>query len=195
MVKNALYELIETRCAERQLSRKAFITAVGFANTSKGLRRLDELRDFHFLGAQFIIDQLPRVLEVDRAEVDAAVNATHEAMRQERDRLWRLNFKPFGIIQTGLNGRPRQITMAALCNLQRYVHIYFAADVPVSEYLPRTMAAFKENETNVRRWFYEPECLVINYTPDHAERYTFEGQYIDTLPHAVVPGMASVRLR
>lgn len=195
MATNFLHELIVSRCSALGLSKYELVQMAGYINHAKGLRRLDQIQNFDFESPKHIIDKLPSLLEIGRLEVAAAIQETRASVRAENEQEWRDTFKPYAKIRTGKNGCPRQITMAALCNVGRFVYTYFDNDVPEADYIGIAVKAYRANEEEIRSFFFEPQDIVINYTPDRATRFTLEGEFIEYLAEAIKPASISVLFR
>jgi len=195
MVANLLHELIVFRCTTQNISRRDLVSRAGYTNIAKGLRRLEGIKGFDFETTTHLIDQLPNVLGVTRGEVQRSIRITMAAIASERELAWRQNFMPYSLVRTLERGRPRQITMAALCGAGHYVRYVFPDDATPDEFVRLAVAAYRKNERDIRRFFYPPEDIVVNYTLDWAARYTLEGEFLEELSAAIKPGSLTITFR
>jgi len=195
MAKNFLYNLINSRSAALNISQCELVSMAGYANTAKGIRRLNMIEGFDFESSRYLIAQLPKILQVEMTEVEQAVRASLEALKAERELEWHQNFRPYARVRTGEGGRPRQITMAAICNAMRYVQFYFPEGTSSDDFTQLAVAAYKQNEKDVRRFFYEPEDIVVNFSTDRVACYSLEGDFLEELASAIEPASLFVTLR
>jgi hypothetical protein len=188
----AIAALIRSRMAELGLSRGEFVKRLGYKNIAKGIRRIDVLCDGDLEGTKHFLDVLPQALETSAETVKLALDQTVRelelAEKQEaeaRDKIWRENFRPHGIILTEKTV-PSPIFVAALIGVEKLLRIDLdATQGPVSfvrqvlDRLPDQVPAFGK-----------PIGFVINYSPDRAVRFDLKGQPIAILDKAVRPGTA-----
>ena len=188
----AIATLIRSRMAELGLSRGEFVKRLGYKNIAKGIRRIDALCEGDLEGTKYFLDVLPQALETSAETVKGALDQTVReielAEKQEaeaRDKIWRENFCPHGIILTERTV-PSPIFVAALIGVEKLLRIDLdATQGPVSfvrqvlNRLPEEVAAFGK-----------PIGFVINYSPDQAIRFDLNGQPTAILDKAVRPGTA-----
>jgi hypothetical protein len=189
----AIAALIRSRMADLGLSRGEFAKRLGYKNIAKGIRRIDALCDGELEGKQFL-DVLPQALETSAETVKRALEQTVRelelAEKQEaeaRDKIWRENFRPHGIILTEKTV-PSPIFVAAMIGVEKLLRIDLdLSQGPVSfvrqalERLPEGVPAFGK-----------PVGFVINYSPDRAVRFDSNGRPIAILDKAVRPGTATL---
>jgi hypothetical protein len=150
------------------------------------------LREGHIAGTKQFLDVLPQALETSAETVKCALDQTvrelESAEQQEaeaRDKIWRENFRPHGIILTEKTV-PNPIFVAAMIGVEKLLRIDLdTTQGPVSfvrqvlDRLPDGVPAFGK-----------PNGFVINYSPDKAVRFDSNGQPIAILDKAVRPGTA-----
>ena len=138
------------------------------------------------------MDVLPQALETSAETVKRALEQTVRelelAEKQEaeaRDKIWRENFRPHGVILTEKTV-PSPIFVAAMIGVEKLLRIDLdATQGPVSfvrqvlDRLPEGVPAFGK-----------PVGFVINYSPNQAVRFDPNGQPIAILDKAVRPGTA-----
>jgi hypothetical protein len=143
-------------------------------------------------GTKHFLDALPHALEISAETVKRTLEQTVRelelAEKQEaeaRDKIWRENFRPHGIILTEKTV-PSPIFVAAMIGVEKLLRIDLdATQGPVSfvrqvlDRLPDGVPAFGK-----------PIGFVINYSPDQAVRFDRNGQPIAILDKAVRPGTA-----
>ena len=90
---NNLADLIHNRMIDLGMSRADLTKRMGFANQSKGLRRLD---DYLATGQcpSTLLKALPNVLGLNAAEVDAAAAATRQQIADTEEAAARERFRP-----------------------------------------------------------------------------------------------------
>lgn len=187
--------LIEARTKELGISYAETVKRAGYANVAKGLRRLDDLLNSNFDASRGLIDQLPRALELTEDEVSEAIDETKKNIADCSEAEWRAAFKPNAWILTANNGRPRQITFAAICDAGRFVYIEFPEKLSAEGYLEYVLQVLPSVLEDVSRYFYAPLGFVINWDPDHATKYSLEGARLEELPGAFRGGALSFSLK
>lgn len=195
MATNFLYELMGARCSALSISKRDLVTRAGFANTAKGLRRLERIESFDFESSRHLIDKLPMAIDVAQADVNRAREQSINALRDEREENWRRGFRPFALVRTGKRGCPRQISLAAFCNAGQYVNTYFDKNTLPDAYVRTAVAAFKSNKEDISKFYYTPENIVINYSPDRAVLYTLDGEFLEEMGGATKPASLTVTFR
>lgn len=188
-------DLIDLRCNELSISYNDLIIKTGVSNVAKGHRRLQQLFDGDFIASKGLIEKLPEALGVDPALLDETIRVSAQQISDEVEADWRANFKPHALAITANNGRPRQITMAALCNAGRHVHIQFPEGMNPSNFKDYALKAVRKRAVVLSNFFYPLEGFVVNYTPDLAIKYCLQGEEIGVINNAVKAGKLSLTLR
>lgn len=187
-----LDRLIGDRLVELHLRASELVRRWGYANTAKGIRRLRQLRDGHFLPDEKSIEALAAALEIPLARLRGACDATRQQLEQSRLETaeqewldWCSRFRPHAILRTNQE-RPSPIFVAAIFGLERILRLDFDPDQPIETWpfqivgrLPDRVPAFGSVTG-----FY------LNYSPNRAVAFDREGNAIQQLPVAVRPGQA-----
>jgi hypothetical protein len=116
--------LILSRSKELGLSRNALVNRAGYTNTSKGLRRLEQLCEGQFRSTRGLIQALPSVLEVSPDVVAKAIEDTERQFADAKEAAYRKSFVPHAIIITERN-TPQPIFMAAMIGVDRLIRVDF----------------------------------------------------------------------
>ena len=96
---NNLADLIHNRMIDLGMSRADLTKRMGFANQSKGLRRLDAfLATSH--DTSHLLQALPNVLGLDAANLDAAAAATRQQIVETEEAVARERFAPHILVLT-----------------------------------------------------------------------------------------------
>ncbi len=195
MEKLPIQELIEQRLAELGISRSQLAGRVGYNRIAKGLRKLDALMEGDTRNNRWISDRLPAAQELPEQTIEAALDETTALLRKTADDLWRSTFKPNCLILTEHNGRPRQITIAALVGAGRHVCQQIPDDIPESNYCSYVRERLDGWLVEVRKFFHAPTGYIINYTPDKATQFDLDGNKVADLDKAKRAGMLTASLR
>jgi len=187
--------LIKSRAVELNLTLAQVISRTGMANTSKGLRRLEQLFDGDFVASRGLIEKLPAALGLSTTDVQAAVTNSKKELAAEADKAWRESFRPHAIVLTAERGRPLQIFFAAMCNAGQFVRITFPENLPTSDYKSYAFEALGRQKEDIGKYFYAIEGLVINWNPDSSTRYDLAGDEISQLDKAAILGRISFSLK
>lgn len=190
-----IQQLIESRCSQLNISLKEMIREAGYSNISVGLKRLHQLFDADFESSRGLIEQLPKVLAIDKTVLERAITETKTQIQIEVDREYRANFKPNFIIRTGELGRPRQITIAAIVNAGKYIASEFPDNLNSDQYIRYAVDFYEKKKKNISNFFYQPENIIINYSPDKADVISLNGDNIEQLEHSVRKGRLSIQLK
>ena len=190
----AVAVLIRSRMTELGLSRGEFAKRLGYKNLAKGIRRIDALCEGDLEGTKHFLEALPQALETSGETVKRALDQTVReielAEKQEaeaRDKIWRENFRPHGIILTEKTV-PSPIFVAAMIGVEKLLRIDLdLAQGPVS-FVKQVLVRLPEGVPA----FGKPVGFVINYSPDKAVRFDSNGQSIAILDKAVRPGTATL---
>ena len=190
-----IHDLIEQRCKELSISHHDLIVRSGITNSAKGLRRLQQLFDGDFISSRGLIERLPSALDMPPPVIEDAINASKQQITDEIEAAWRSNFVPHALAITANNGRPRQITMAAICNAGRYVRIDFPETLPASDFKQYAFDELVNRASDIAKFFYELQGLVINYSPDKSIKFNLDQQMVDESNRAIKAGQLSFTIR
>jgi hypothetical protein len=191
----AIEQLVRSRMEALGISQAELIRRTGYANFAKGERRLASLFDSDFTSSRGLIEVLPTALVIDKDVVETAVKQTIKDNEDYAEAEWVKSFKPYAFILTEQNGRPRQITMAAICNAGKHVRIEFPDEIPADHYLQYVLDALPDQLKEVASFFYAPLGFVINWAPYSATRYDLSGAFVENLPRAHIGGRLSFSLK
>ena len=194
-----IHDLIENQQKRLSLRRNELARRCGFKNVEKGLRRIDGVchGDFDSPGAKMLLDNLAVALEVDKAVVEEAITATVEIIAEtnrlaeaEREAAWRKSFKPHAYL-VGSTNRPSQITFYGMTGgPERWLKI------PLDLSQPPVTYALQAHEFVAKTPFVpyhgRTTGFIVNYTPDSAVRFDLDGNPVEHLDRAYVPGQVEV---
>jgi hypothetical protein len=210
----AIDDLIRSRCRELGLSSVELIRRCGYANLSKGLRRLEQLGSGEFDRAAGLIRVLPSGLEVTWERVEQAIESSKRQVREAEERLrdaeeaaWRRSFKPHAIILTE-SSRPEPIFVAAMIGVDTLLRIDFNNAGDLADCRAQAIDGLR---SKLKRWnksFDYQKCIgsfslpafgrvigfVVNLSPDRAVRFDLEGRAIEILPKAWRVGQAALSI-
>ena len=96
----AVPQLIERRRGELDLSRAHLARKMGYANVSKGMRRLDAILGGDTKLATELAPMLAAALDVDPSEIEQAIGNTRQDVQAEREKAYRESFRPYAILMT-----------------------------------------------------------------------------------------------
>lgn len=198
--------LIETRRRALGLSKSDLVRRLGYRNIDKGLRRLHLVCDGRFEHAEGLLRALPDALELDPVVAEAAVAETLEQLQRARDAVWRATFVPHAAILTERT-RPEPIFVAAVIGVHRILRIDFDLNADRSTFVHQALVGIR---ARVRRWnrdsipnmplgnyqlpaFGHVTGFVINYEPERAVRFDFDGAAREVLPRSYRIGEAWLR--
>jgi hypothetical protein len=190
-----IHDFIDDRLKGLGFWRGELVCRCGYKNISKGVRRLEQLcaGDIDSLTSRNLLKALPEALEVDQDAVNKAVNATAAKLAEEeaiRDAKWRASFQPDAYLQ-GTSTRPSQIFIFGITGgVERYLRIPLDLTQPASDFVRQALEVVRK--TPVVPFFGPTTGFAINYTPDHAERYDVNGNFVEVLDGYYRPG--TVRL-
>ena len=190
-----IHDLIQQRCKELSISHHELIVRSGITNIAKGLRRLQQLFDGDFISSRGLIERLPSALDLPQPVIEDAINASAKQIADEIEAAWRSNFVPHALAITANNGRPRQITMAAICNAGRYVRIDFPETMQSSDFKQYAFDVLSTRAPDIAKFFYELQGLVINYSPDKSVKFNLDKQMVEESNRAVKAGQLSFTIR
>jgi hypothetical protein len=190
-----IHDLIEQRCKELSISHHELIVRSGITNSAKGLRRLQQLFDGDFISSRGLIERLPSALELPQSAIDDAINASKKQIADEIEAAWQSNFVPHALAITANNGRPRQITMAAICNAGRHVRIDFPETLTASDFKKYAFDELITRAPDIAKFFYELQGLVINYSPDKSVKFDLDQHVVEESNRAIKAGQLSFTIR
>jgi hypothetical protein len=190
-----IQELIRQRCKELSISQQELIVQSGITNTAKGLRRLQQLFDGDFISSRGLIAHLPNALDLPQSAIDNAINESKQQIADEIEAEWRANFVPHALAITANNGRPRQITIAAICNAGRHVRIDFPEYMQPVDFKEYAFKVLTTRAPEIAKFFYELEGLVINYSPEKSIKFSLDKNIIEESSRAIKAGQLSFTIR
>ena len=211
----AIDDLIRSRCRELGLSSAELIRRCGYANVSKGLRRLEQLGSGEFDRAAGLIRVLPSGMEVTLACVEQAIESSKRQLREGERQLrdaeeaaWRRSFKPHAIILTE-RSIPQPIFVAAMIGVDALLRIDFDDAGDLADCRAQAIDGLR---SKLKRWnksfdhqkntgsfslpaFGRVIGFVVNLSPDRAVRFDLEGRAIEILlPKAWRVGQATLSI-
>ncbi|MGV1016817.1 MAG: hypothetical protein ACOYBW_05500 [Fluviibacter phosphoraccumulans] len=195
MYVSEIEKLIRSRIQEIGITCAQLIKKSGYANESKGVRRLESIFASDFETTRGLIEKLPAALDLPKEQIEAAIAKTKQDNADYEEAEWRAAFKPNARILTEENGRPRQITMAAISNAGRTVVMEFPDELPAVQYLEYVLTGLPDQLREAASFFYPPTGFVINWSPDRASKYDLNGVLIEELPRAFRGGALSFTLK
>jgi hypothetical protein len=144
-----------------------------------------------------VIDALPAALEVDKNVVEKASAATAEIIAEtnrlaeaERDAAWRASFKPHAYL-VGSESRPSQITIYGITGgPERWLKIPLDLSQPPVTYAVQAHEFVAK--TPLVPFFGKTTGYIVNYTPDSAVRFDFDGNPVEHFDRAYKPGQVEV---
>lgn len=181
-------KLVKKRSEQLGKSKSEIINSLGYSNTTKAATRLRQLYEGDSKKTSGISTRLASALQISESIVREAIRETQQQIALEKDKVWRASFKPHCIIQTAQNGRPKQITIAALVGAVRYTVKEFPSELAPQEYFPYVMANLEDWLVNVKNFFFEPLGFVINRSPDSSTAYLLDGSILCEFSSAIGHG-------
>ena len=188
-------QMINHRVEELGIDHRQLINRLGYSHYAKAERRLQELFSGNFSSISGGQSRLAVALGIPESLLIDAIEQSKAQIAMEADRAWRAAFKPFCIIETEQNGRPRQIFMAAMINAMQYVLKEFPTVLPEEGYLPYVIKNIDDWLIEVRNYFYAPTGFVINWTADKSSRYSLSGLKVCDLDKAIRGGSLGMSLK
>lgn len=184
--------LVGSRLSELGLRPSALVRRWGYANTSKGMGRLAQLRAGHCTPDRHGVSALASALEVPVEDLHKAIEVTQQQLEQARKRSeeqewreWCRRFEPHAILKTD-QPRPSPIFVAAILGPDRILRLDFDLNwspvtwpFQVAGRLPDRVPAFGK-----MIGFY------LNYTPERAVEFDRAGRVLRGYPAALRPGRA-----
>lgn len=92
-------ELICETMKRKNISKSELVKRIGYENTGKGVRKLDELVQ-NGIAHEFILFNLAKALDIPETEIKEAIILTYEEQKKEIEDYERSVFKPHLVIQT-----------------------------------------------------------------------------------------------
>ena len=122
-----LPDLIARRCEELGLTRMQLLRRMGYANVTKGLRRLTAIEQGDLRCADQFHGPLAMALEIPPEVVEDAFAATRAALDAAAEAGYREAFQPHGVILTE-RSVPSPIFVAAFMGVDRLLRIRLDTD-------------------------------------------------------------------
>ena len=195
MGKLGIQLFIENRCIELGISAKELLLRTYFRNISKARRRLEQIYEGRFKLSRGLIEQLPAALNLPKEDIDQVLKETENEIYAYLEKMREAEFKPNAIILTEYNGRPKSITMAAVCGAGRHKRIDFPETMNFDEYLRFAFEILEERKKDVDMFFYSIEGITVNYTFRNAKTFDLNGKLIRESDHATIQGVSSFYVR
>ena len=187
-----LARLVEQRRSELDIHSPELVRRWGYKNTSKGLRRLEQLQAGQFVPAGTIMEALAKALDLPVSELLKASETTKRQLDQARLtaqelewRDWSSTFRPHAILRTERQ-IPSPVFVVALVGAENILRVNFDHMQPtntwmvqVTSKLPVHVAAF-----GLVTGFY------LNYSPELAVECDRDGSVVREFPKARRPGHA-----
>jgi hypothetical protein len=134
-------------------------------------------------------------LDLPISALEDAINASTQQITNEIEATWRSNFAPHALAITANNGRPRQITTAAICNAGRYIQIDFPETLPASDFKQYAFDELITRASDIVKLFYELQGVVIDYSPDKSIKFDPDKQMVEENNRAIKVGPLSTTIR
>lgn len=122
-----LPDLIARRCEELGLTRMQLLRRMGYANVTKGLRRLTAIEQGDLRRADQFHGPLAMALEIPSEVVEDAFAATRAALAAEEDAAYREGFRPHALLLTE-RSVPSPIFVAAFMGVERLLRLHLDID-------------------------------------------------------------------
>jgi hypothetical protein len=190
-----IHDFIDDRLKALGIRRGELARRCGYANISKGVRRIDQVcaGDLGSRSAKIVLEALPTALEVTVDAVKAAIEATIKVQERddaEREAAWRAAFKPTAYL-LGTEKRPSQIFIFGITGgPERWLRIPLDLAQPPVTFAAQALAVVKK--TPVVPFFGPTTGFIISYTPDHAVRFDLNGTPMEVLKRAYSPGQVEL---
>ncbi len=186
--------LVSGRCKELGLRPVELIRRCGYKNISKGIRRLEQLRQGDFSSSSTLIRTLPAALDVPAEAVREAVDNTQRQIHEAEEAAWRAAFVPHAAILTERK-IPQPIFAAAFIGVDQLLRVDFDLKQGPESFIDQALNGLSQK---LAKWnsdkiptFGRPIGLVVNYSPDRAVRFDLEGNAVEVLDRAYRIGEAS----
>ena len=198
----AIDVLISDRCAQLGMSPIALVHRTGFKNTSKAMRRLEQLRRGDIAKTPDLIRALPAALDLPEEAITGAVEQTRlqlaeieRARAEKAEADWRAAFLPHAIVLTD-RSTPQPIFVAAVIGVDRLLRINFDLTAGRASFVNQALNGIPTKLGNDGKIpaFGSPVGIAVNYSPDRAVRFDLTGKALEVLPRAERPGRAEFRV-
>lgn len=187
-----LARLIERRMSELEIRAPELVRRWGYKNTSKGLRRLEQLQAGQFVLPGEIMEALATVLDLPVSELLNASETTKRQLdearltAQEQEwRDWSSIFRPHAILRTERQ-IPSPIFVAALVGAENILRVDFDTGQPTETWIEQVAAKLP---THVAA-FGQVTGYYLNYSPELAVECDRDGSVVRQFPRARRPGHA-----
>ena len=199
MTKLAIELLISERMSELGISRTDLVRRAGLKNLIKGRRRLDGLKKGDLAGAVALLSGLPAALDLPPEVVEEAIAKTQaqidrakEIAAKARDDAWRASFVPCSYL-IGTLRIPSQITIFAVTGgAERHLRVPLDLSKPPQTFADQARAYVRDMPEVP--FFGRTKGFSISYSPDHSIRFDINGQVVEELDHADIPGHVIFRM-
>ena len=164
----------------------------GFKNTTKGIRRLEQVFAGEFKPAATLLRGLPSALDLAPNAVQQAIDESCQQIAAEEEARYRASFKAAGYL-LGTSDRPSQIFNFGLSGgADRWLKIPLDLSQLPESYAEQALSVVRR--TPVVQFFGPTTGFIVNYTPEHAVRFDLEGRSVETLTCAHRPGEVTLSL-
>jgi hypothetical protein len=187
-----LYGLVDSRRRELALSWPGLLRRCGYANTAKGLRRLDAIWEGNLGGwaSVGILSRLAQALELGEEVVQSALEQSRQQLKYTQRKEEEAAFEPSAYL-LGTDSRPSQITIFGMTGgAERWLRIPLDLTQPPVTFAGQALAVVRA--TPVTPFFGYTTGFVVNYTLDVAVRFDTEGRPLKQLGHAYSPERVSI---
>jgi hypothetical protein len=170
--------LLSRRCNDLGLSPAGLIRRCGFANVSKGLRRLNQLYAGDFKHSAGLIEKLPAALGVPVDVVQSAVKATQQLIYEAEEAAWRAAFKPHAVILTERK-IPQPIFVVAFIGVDALLRLDFDLTQTPDSFRDQAIDGLRQRVKSghgALPAFGRPTGFIVNYSPDHAVEFDLAGK-------------------
>jgi hypothetical protein len=190
--------LVRERTTELGLGSTELIRRAGYANVSKGLRRLSELYQGNFDSSRGLVGKLPVALELSPDDVWKAVQQSRRQMAEAEESRWRAAFSPHAVILTE-RMRPQPHFIAAMIGIAELKRVDFTPGSAPVTYIQQALDGVQHK---LKRWgrgqlpcFGRATWIIVNYTPDWAVRFDLNGRAVESFDRAYRLGEATLSIR
>ena len=189
-------QLLYGRLSHLRLKRSQVVTALGYRNLNKGIRRLQELEESGFWSSKDQVRILVNTLQVGLITLLKALSATRRANRNERlqqealaHENWVQSFVPHAFC-IGDREIPSPIFVVAYMGADRILGIPFDISLPQQTWVEQILKVLPKQVPA----FGNVIGFVINYAPDKAIYYDRCGNQVKSTskPHKL--GKASLKI-
>ena len=196
----AIDVLIGDRCAQLGMSPIALVRRTGSKNTSKAMRRLEQLRRGDIAKTADLIRALPAALGLPEEAITGAVEQTRlqlaeieRARAEKAEADWRAAFLPHAIILTE-RSTPQPVFVALVTRAGPKRRIDLDLSVPRSSFIQQALNELPNRLVDIS-CFGAPTGIIINFDLKRAVRYNLDGIAQEIYPEAVVLGEGSLYLK